>query len=55
MITKYEAGSTMKELGAQFGISRSKASSILKDHEVKIRNQSLILDSIARTIKLYNT
>ena len=55
MVNGYQAGSTLRELRVRFRVSKSRISSILKAHGVKIRNQSLEADTIALGIRLYNS
>jgi hypothetical protein len=54
LIGGYQAGSTVYELGAQFGIERRTASTILHRHGVTMRRRSLSPDQVDHAIHLYN-
>jgi hypothetical protein len=54
LIAGYQSGSTVYELGAQFGIERRTVSSILHRHGVPMRRRSLSPDQVETAIHLYN-
>jgi transposase-like protein len=55
VIQCYQAGSTIREIGTTFGVGRETVSSILKSHDVRIRNQSLEPEAVALAIDLYRS
>ncbi|HEX5115945.1 MAG TPA: hypothetical protein VFW65_12175 [Pseudonocardiaceae bacterium] len=54
LIAGYQAGSTVYELGAQFGIERRTVSNILRRHGVPMRRRGLSPDQVDLAIHLYN-
>ena len=54
LIAGYQSGSTVYELGAQFGIERRTVSSILHRHGVPMRRRGLSPDQVETAIHLYN-
>jgi hypothetical protein len=54
LIAGYEAGSTVYELGAQFGIERRTVSTILHRHDVPMRRRGLSPEQVDHAIHLYN-
>lgn len=53
LITGYQAGATVYELGTRFGIERRTVSKILHRHEVPMRRRGLSPDQIDETVRLY--
>ena len=53
MERQYQAGTTMKELGQRFGISRETVSTLLKERGVNVRYQPLDRKQIELTKLLY--
>ena len=54
LIAGYQSGSTVYELGEQFGIERRTVSSILRRHGVPMRRRGLSPDQVDHAIHLYN-
>jgi hypothetical protein len=54
LIASYQSGSTVYELGAQFGIERRTVSTILHRHGVPMRRRGLSPDQVDPAIHLYN-
>jgi hypothetical protein len=54
LIAGYQSGSTVYELGAQFGIERRTVSNILHRHGVPMRRRGLSSDQVDHAIQLYN-
>jgi hypothetical protein len=54
LIAGYQSGSTVYELGAQFGIERRTVSNILHRHGVPMRRRGLSRDQVDHAIHLYN-
>jgi hypothetical protein len=54
LIAGYQAGATVYELSATFGIERRTVSNILHRHDVQMRRRGLSLDQIDDAIHLYN-
>jgi hypothetical protein len=54
LIAGYQSGSTVYELGAQFGIERRTVSTILHRHGVPMRRRGLSPDQVDEAIHLYN-
>lgn len=54
LIAGYQAGATVYELGARFGIERRTVSNILKRHDVPMRRRGLCPEQIDDAIHLYN-
>ena len=54
LIASYRSGSTVYELGAQFGIERRTVSTILHRHGVPMRRRGLSPDQVETAIHLYN-
>ena len=54
LIVGYQSGSTVYELGAQFGVERRTVSNILHRHGVPMRRRGLPPDQVDHTIHLYN-
>jgi hypothetical protein len=54
LIAGYQSGSTVYELGAQFGIERRTVSAILHRHGVPMRRRGLSPDQVDTAIHLYN-
>lgn len=55
LIKGYQAGATVYELAAQFGIDRRTASQILKRHGVMLRRRSLAPVQIDEAVRLYES
>jgi hypothetical protein len=53
LIAGYRSGSTVYELGAQFGIERRTVSTILHRHDVPMRRRGLSPDQVDHAIHLY--
>lgn len=54
LITGYQAGATVYELGARFGIDRRTVSTILHRHDIPMRRRGLSPDQVDDAIHLYN-
>jgi hypothetical protein len=54
LISGYQAGATVYELGDRFGIERRTVSSILHRHGVPMRRRGLSSDQVDDAIHLYN-
>ncbi|MPZ81445.1 MAG: hypothetical protein GEV28_13995 [Actinophytocola sp.] len=54
LIVGYQAGATVYELGARFGIERRTVSNILKRHDVPMRRRGLSPKQVDDAIHLYN-
>jgi hypothetical protein len=54
LIVGYQAGATVYELGARFGIERRTVSNILKRHDVPMRRRGLSPERVDNAIHLYN-
>jgi site-specific DNA recombinase len=54
LIAGYQAGATVYELGARFGIERRTVSNILHRHQVPMRRRGLSPDQVDEAIHLYN-
>jgi hypothetical protein len=54
LIAGYQSGSTVYELGVQFGIERRTVSTILHRHGVPMRRRSLSPDQVDHAVHLYN-
>jgi hypothetical protein len=54
LIAGYQSGSTVYELGDQFGIERRTVSNILQRHGVQMRRRGLSPDQVDDAIHLYN-
>jgi hypothetical protein len=54
LIAGYQAGATVYELGARFGIDRRTVSNILHRHGVPMRRRGLSPDQVDDAIHLYN-
>jgi transposase len=54
LIASYQSGSTVYELGAQFGIERRTVSTILHRHGVPMRRRGLSPEQVDHAIHLYN-
>jgi hypothetical protein len=54
LIAGYQSGSTVYELGAQFGIERRTVSTILHRHGVPMRRRGLSPNQVDHAIHLYN-
>jgi hypothetical protein len=54
LIAGYQSGSTVYQLGAQFGIERRTVSTILHRHGVPMRRRALSSDQVETAIHLYN-
>ena len=54
LIAGYQSGSTVYELGAQFGIERRTVSAILHRHGVPMRRRGLSPEQVDDAIHLYN-
>ncbi|MDQ4092147.1 MAG: hypothetical protein M3143_01630 [Actinomycetota bacterium] len=54
IIAGYQAGTTVYELGARFGIERRTVSNILHQHDVPMRRRGLSPDQVDDAIHLYN-
>src|SRR6185437_5356523 len=54
LITGYQAGATVYELGARFGIDRRTVSNILHRHDIPMRRRGLSPDQVDTGIHLYN-
>lgn len=54
LIAGYQAGSTVYELGAQFGIERRTVSDVLRRHGVPMRRRGLSPEQVEEAIHLYN-
>jgi hypothetical protein len=54
LIAGYQAGATVYELGARFGIERRTVSAILHRHDVPMRRRSLSPTQVDGAIHLYN-
>ncbi len=54
LIAAYQSGSTVYELGAQFGIERRTVSAILRRHDVPMRRRGLSPDQVDHAMHLYN-
>lgn len=55
LIAGYEAGATLKELGARFGIHPATAGLILKRNGVQLRPRSLTDDQVREATRLYSS
>ncbi len=55
LITGYEAGATVYELGDRFGIDRKAVSRILHCHQVPMRRRGLTPEQVDEAIHLYGT
>lgn len=53
LIASYQAGATVYEVAAQFGIARQTVSGILKRHGVPLRRQGLTPEQIDQAARLY--
>lgn len=53
LIAAYEAGATVYDVAAQFGIARQTVSGILKRHDVRLRRQGLSPEQIDQAARLY--
>jgi lambda repressor-like predicted transcriptional regulator len=53
LIAGYQAGATVYELGARFGIERRTVSNILHRHQVPMRRRSLSPEQVDAAIHLY--
>ena len=54
LITGYQTGATVYELGARFGIERRTVSNILYRHDTPMRRRGLSPDQVDTAIHLYN-
>ena len=54
LITGYQAGATVYELGARFGIDRRTVSNILHRHDVPMRRRGLSPNQVDTAIHLYH-
>jgi hypothetical protein len=54
LIAGYQSGSTVYELGAQFGIERRTVSASLRRHDIPMRRRGLSPDQVETAIHLYN-
>jgi DNA invertase Pin-like site-specific DNA recombinase len=54
LIAGYQAGATVYELGAQFGIERRTVSKILHRQDVSIRRRGLSREQIDDAVRLYS-
>jgi hypothetical protein len=54
LIAGYQAGATVYELGARFGIERRTVSNILHRHDAPMRRRGLSTDQVDDAIHLYN-
>jgi hypothetical protein len=54
LITGYQPGSTVYELGNRFGVERRTISNILRRHGVPMRRRGLTPDQVDNAIHLYN-
>jgi hypothetical protein len=54
LIAGYQAGATVYELGARFGIERRTVSAILRRRGVPMRRRSLAIDQVDTAIHLYS-
>jgi transposase len=52
MITGYQAGATVYELGRQFGVNRKAVSTILRRYGVSMRRQGLHSEQIEEAARL---
>ena len=53
LIAGYQAGATVYELGARFGIERRTVSAVLRRHGVPMRRRSLSNDQVDTAVHLY--
>src|SRR5207248_2312380 len=53
LIADYQAGATVYELGARFGIERRTVSAVLRRHGVPMRRRSLSNDQVDTAVHLY--
>jgi hypothetical protein len=53
LISGYQAGATVYQLGEQFGIDRRTVSTILHRHDVPMRRRGLSPDQIDEVVRLY--
>ena len=53
MVQRYESGDTTQEIGARFGISKTRVASILREHRVIIRRQGLTEEQAIEAATLY--
>jgi hypothetical protein len=54
LIAGYQAGSTVYELGARFGVDRRTVSKILHQNDIPMRRRGLSPDQVDDAIHLYN-
>lgn len=54
LIEGYKSGSTVYELGDQFGIERRTVSAILHRHDIPMRRRGLTTEQIDDAVRLYN-
>lgn len=55
LISTYQAGATVYDVAAQFGIARQTVSGILKHHGVPLRRQGLSPEQIDQASRLYHS
>lgn len=55
LISTYQAGATVYEVAAQFGIARQTVSGILRHHGVPLRRQGLSPEQIDQAARLYHS
>ncbi|MFK0071902.1 hypothetical protein [Arthrobacter woluwensis] len=55
LVEHYRAGKNVYELGGEYGIHRTTASSILKHHGIKLRRTSPTEEQVAEMIRLYES
>ena len=53
IVQKYDSGETTQQIGAYFGISKSRVATVLREQGVTIRRQGLTIDQASEAEKLY--
>ena len=53
IMTRYEAGETTQQLGARYGISKTRVASVLRQQSVTIRRQGLTTEQVTEAAALY--
>lgn len=53
LVSTYQAGSTLRELGKRFGISRQTVSTILQRKNVELRQRELGAEQVDELVRLY--
>jgi hypothetical protein len=54
IIHRYDGGETTEQIGAHFGISKSRVATVLREHGITIRRQGLTIEQSAEAEMLYS-